>query len=113
MQHASRDFACPEESVHAKEIRNDRFRVRGCGKTGVYECHSGQGCWKEGYRAKVARERAEREFGCPREQIRVRWVQQETYRVEGCDQARVYECDEETCIPEGSGQTDLTVVVAP
>ncbi|MBK7581359.1 MAG: hypothetical protein IPI67_14240 [Myxococcales bacterium] len=111
VEHAARDFGCPARSVRAQELESDRYKVAGCGDSAIYECHVDQGCWREGYQAGAAKERAARELDCPASAINVRWVQEETFRVDGCGQSRVYSCDDGSCVPEGSQKRDLTVIV--
>lgn len=94
------EFRCPAENIGVDELEDDRYRVRGCGRTQIYQCAST--CWREGWLARFARERASREFACNPEAISVRWIQEETYRVKGCAHEATYECADERCWPEGT-----------
>jgi hypothetical protein len=111
-QTASPDLHCPQHALSVKELESDRYRVTGCKKSGVYHCLVDQ-CWREGWFAKKARERATREFACPARQVSVRWIQEETYRVEACGEAVTYSCDDESCVPEGARARAPTVVPIP
>jgi len=100
---ASSEFRCPEDQFTVEELENNRYRVNGCGHTQVYECLYDRPCQREGWLAARAKQRAEREFSCPDGRIKVRWVQDETYRVEACGNAVTYACDQDRgCEPETS-----------
>ena len=111
-QIASPELGCPKDALTVKELESDRYRVSGCSKSGVYHCLDDD-CWREGWLARKARERATREFACPARQVKVRWIQEETYRVEACGQAVTYSCDDENCVPEGARTSAPTIVPIP
>ena len=54
----------------------------------------------------LARDRASREYDCPRSRLRVKWISSsrigEVYRVDGCGVVATYVCDEtaEECLKE-------------
>lgn len=105
-------FGCSEQAIQVTPLEDDRYKAVGCGDHKVYQCVDDQ-CWPEGYFASKARTRASREFGCPSDQVTVRWVEHEVYRAEACGQAATYDCgDNGDCVPEGS-QTKSTVVFMP
>jgi hypothetical protein len=107
---AHEEFRCPEEELLVDELESDRYRVRGCGRAQVYQCVPNVPCQHEGWLAARAKERAEREFDCPDGKLKVRWVQDETYRVEGCGHAATYACSADGCEPEGGRTTEVVVV---
>ena len=113
VNYASRDGQCPSESIKVQELGSDRFKTVGCGRSAVYECWNDT-CWREGHFASQARVRASREFDCSPGAIQVRWVQDETYSVHGCNRSATYRCDEGQCVPESSGEgTGPTFIVVP
>jgi Lon protease-like protein len=108
---AASDFGCQPEGLRVQELRDDRYKADGCGRSRTYECVDGS-CWHEGRLAPNARERAAREFGCAAGRVEVRWIQDDTYRVEACGQAATYACDDDDCAPEGA-TSGPTVVAIP
>ena len=62
--------------------------------------------------ADLARDRASREFDCPKSKLNVRWLSSsqvgEIYRVRGCGVVVTYACDdlEETCIRESEARSE-------
>jgi hypothetical protein len=111
-QAASPELNCPTSALNVQELEDDRFRVEGCSRSGVYQCIFDQ-CWREGWLARKARERATREFDCAPDQVHVRWIQEETYRVQACGQVQMYSCTDDNCVPEGGRRPAPTVIPVP
>ena len=106
---ASSEFGCSSNVLVVNELEDDRYRVSGCGRSQSYQCLDDR-CWREGWYASHARKRAAREFDCPSSRIAVRWIQEETFRVEACGQAVTYDCGGDVCVPEGAAKPNITVV---
>lgn len=112
VQTASPELGCPKDDLTVQELEDDRYKVSGCSKSGIYQCLDDK-CWREGWLARTARKRATREFACPASQVNVRWIQEETYRVEACGQAVTYSCSDEGCAPEGVRTASPAIVPIP
>jgi hypothetical protein len=104
---ASAEFVdCPAQHLSVEDVEPDRYRVQGCGRTQIYQCERGVGCWREGWFANRAIERAAKAFSCERSRVEVHWLQDETYRVRGCGHEDVYACGHNSCSPERSSALD-------
>jgi hypothetical protein len=90
------------------DLEGDRYRAGCGGHARVYQCYEGE-CAPEGFLAGKAKARAEREFAC--QSVDVRWVNDETYHVEGCKRAANYDCDSDGCVVEGAGHDASPLIV--
>lgn len=103
---ASSEFVgCPAQRLSVDDLEPDRYRVQGCGRTQIYQCEGGA-CWREGRLAERALDEAAKAFSCERSRVGVHWLQEETYRVQGCGHEDVYACGHDTCGPERSSALD-------
>lgn len=96
---AASELGCSEKQVRVTDLEGDRYRAGCGGQSRVYQCDEGH-CELEGFYARKAQTRAEREFAC--DAIEVRWINEETYHVEGCGKSTNYDCDDEGCLAEGA-----------
>jgi hypothetical protein len=104
---ASSEFNCPSQRLSVEDVESDRYRVQGCGRTQIYQCEGGTACWREGRLARRALERGAKTFSCEPSRVEVHWIEDETYRVQGCGHDDVYACGHDKWGPERSTSEGL------
>jgi hypothetical protein len=91
---AAVDFSCDSGDLETSRRSNDTYIVRGCGRTGVYQCPTGVGTdhrWCSNL-TMLATQRFAAEFSCEESQLSVAELSPYVFRVTGCDNAATYHC---------------------
>lgn len=92
---AEQDFGCPSGDLDVIRRSADTYVVRGCDRSGVYQCPIAPGvdtrfCVNLSL---LARRRGQREFRCELEDTSVEELSPFVFRVEGCGSEGVYHCE--------------------
>lgn len=98
---ASADFSCDSGDLSVTRRSNDAFIVRGCGRTGIYQCPTGVGTdhrWCTNLTL-MAKTRFSREFRCSANEIRTEELSPLVFRVTGCDSEASYHCSADDGTP--------------
>jgi len=88
------DFTCDSGELETTRRSNDTYIVRGCGRTGVYQCPTGVGTdhrWCSNLTI-LATQRFIAEFSCDEAQVTVGEISPYVFRVAGCEHDATYHC---------------------
>jgi hypothetical protein len=88
------DFSCDSGDLETSRRSNDTYIVRGCGRTGVYQCPTGVGTdhrWCSNLTI-LASERFAAEFSCDASELSVAELSPYVFRVTGCGNDATYHC---------------------
>ncbi len=88
------DFTCDSSDLEVSRRSNDTYVVRGCGRTGVYQCPTGVGTdhrWCANLTI-LANQRFAAEFNCSENQVTVAEISPYIFRASGCEQRVTYHC---------------------
>ena len=92
---ASADFGCERGALTITKRSQDTYLVRGCDRTGVYQCPEAPGVSSRFCvnLALMARNRGERGLRCEFEQVGVEEISPFVFRAEGCGREAIYHCE--------------------